>query len=183
MKKMVILGSGGHALNVIDLLLNEQKEFEPVGILDPHFKGNILGVSVLGNDDLLSGLKKKGIEYAFPAIGFGQGVNNVLRRKIFEKLKGLGYKIPSLISSKSFIRSGVRMGEGNFIQAGSVIDSEVILGNNVAIGFHVLDPDEARPRNPFRDPYPSREVFQGYLANLATRRIAVMRLPVIRTAP
>ena len=138
MKDILILGAGGHALNVIDLLLNEQDEFKPAGILDPQFQGEILGVSVIGKDDSLLALKRNGIEYAFPAVGFGEGINNGLRKKIFEQIKRQGFKIPNLISSRSFIRSGVSMGEGNLIQAGSVIDSEVELGSNIAIGFNTL---------------------------------------------
>lgn len=35
-----------------------------------------------------------------------------------------------------------------------------------AIGFHLTDPQEAAPRNPFRRREPTREAFAGYLANL-----------------
>ena len=34
MKPILIFGGGGTALNVIDLLLNEQKKFYPVGYID-----------------------------------------------------------------------------------------------------------------------------------------------------
>ena len=34
MKKILIIGAGGQALNVIDILLNEQDIFKPVGIID-----------------------------------------------------------------------------------------------------------------------------------------------------
>ena len=138
MKNIIVLGSGGHALNVIDLLLHEQKDYKPFGVLDPSAQGDILGVPILGDDSLLESLLAKGIEYAFPAIGFGEGVDNRLRQKIFEKVKSMRFKIPNLISSKAFIRSGVKMGEGNIIQAGSIIDSEVELEDNIALGFNVL---------------------------------------------
>ena len=39
-----------------------------------------------------------------------------------------------------------------------------------ALGYHVVDPDEAAPRNPFRRPTPRREDFDGLLANLAVLR-------------
>jgi len=137
-KKIVILGAGGHALNVIDLLLKEQDEYEPMGILDPAAKGDVLGVPILGGDELLAKLRSDGIEYAFPAIGFGSEVNNGLRRQIYEKIKKCGYKLPNLISSKAFVRSGVKMGEGNIVQAGSVLDTEAELSSNIAVGFNVL---------------------------------------------
>jgi len=87
MKKIIILGAGGHALNVVDLLLNEQNEFEPMGLLDPCGKKDLLGVPLLGDDSMLSKLRDSGIEYAFPAIGFGTQTDNTLRAKVYEKIK------------------------------------------------------------------------------------------------
>lgn len=136
-KKILILGAGGQALNVIDLLLHEQDEFEPIGILDPKAKGDVLGVPILGDDSLLMSLKSKA-EYAFAALGFGAGVNNHLRERVFTQIKEAGYKIPNLISSKAFVRSGVKMGIGNCIQAGSIIDTHAELGDNIAVGLNVL---------------------------------------------
>lgn len=39
-----------------------------------------------------------------------------------------------------------------------------------AVGYHLLDPHEGPPRNPFRHPHPTRERFAGYLANLERLR-------------
>ena len=136
-KKILVLGAGGHALDVIDLLLNEQDEFEPIGVLDPKATGSILGVPVLGDDRLLVTFKKD-VNYAFPAIGFGSGVNNTLRQKVFKNIQEEGFIVPNLISSKAFVRSGVTMGVGNCIQAGCIIDTQASLGDNIAFGFNVL---------------------------------------------
>ena len=48
MEKIVVLGGGGHASNVIDLILNEQEVFEVIGVLDHSAKDDILGIPVLG---------------------------------------------------------------------------------------------------------------------------------------
>ena len=45
-----------------------------------------------------------------------------------------------------------------------------LLFSRFALGFHLHDPDEARPRNPFRDPRPERAAFAGYLRNLEILR-------------
>lgn len=39
-----------------------------------------------------------------------------------------------------------------------------------ALGYHVVDPDEAAVKNPFRKPSPTRADFAGYLENLAILR-------------
>ena len=138
MKEIIILGAGSNALNVIDLLLNEQKDFIPIGILDPKSKGDVMGIPIIGTDKILNKLvKKDSIKYAFPAIGFGKNVDNLLRKKIYEKIKKNKLIIPNLISSRAFIRTGVKMGEGNLIQAGSIIDTNVKLGSNINIGLNV----------------------------------------------
>ncbi len=45
-----------------------------------------------------------------------------------------------------------------------------LLFSRFALGFHLHDPDEARPRNPFRDPRPERGAFSGYLRNVEVLR-------------
>ena len=138
MEKIVVLGKGGHASNVIDLILNEQEVFEVMGVLDPSAKDDILGIPVIGDDSKLAELKSHGIRYAFPGVGFGEKTNNSLRKAIFEKIKEHEFEIPNLVSNRAFVRSEVKMGEGNLIQAGTVIDTRAELGSNIAIGFNVL---------------------------------------------
>ena len=138
MKKILIMGAGGTALNVIDLLLHEQNIFQPVGVIDPIAQGDILGVPVLGNDQILPIIKKElGVKHIFPAVGFGDNVNNTLRKKLYNKAKKHNYKIPNIISKNAFVRHGVEMGEGNLVQAGSILDTKSILGNNINIGLNV----------------------------------------------
>ncbi|PCI27245.1 MAG: hypothetical protein COB67_08990, partial [SAR324 cluster bacterium] len=109
-----------------------------IGILDPSSSEDVLGVPIIGGDEKLSELRSQGVKYAFPAVGFGERTNNSFRQKIFNKIKEEGFEIPNLISSKAFVRSEVKMGVGNLIQAGSVIDTRAELGDNIAIGFNVL---------------------------------------------
>ncbi len=138
MKKIVIMGAGGMATNTIDLIRHEQNQFKVVGILDPVEKIPIMEVPIIGNDDLLGSLKKENINHIFPAVGFGNAINNSLRVKLYHKILDAGYQIPNLISSKAFVRSNVSMGVGNIIQAGSIVDTNVKLNNNINIGFNVV---------------------------------------------
>ena len=34
MKNILLIGGGGHASNIIDLILNEQEEYNPIGYVD-----------------------------------------------------------------------------------------------------------------------------------------------------
>jgi UDP-perosamine 4-acetyltransferase len=147
MKKILLIGGGGHAANIIDLLLNEQDTFTPIGYLDKK-KGNpILGVPWIGDDQCIKEIKSNGVNYAFPAIGFGKNTNNKLRCLIYENLKSENFIIPNLISKYSIVRSEVNFGEGILIQAGSIIDTKSKIDNNVAIGFNVLVSHDAHIMN------------------------------------
>ena len=138
MKNILLIGGGGHASNIIDLILNEQEEYKVIGYIDKKEGPPILGVPWLGNDSSIKNLRKNGVEYGFPAIGFGKNTNNNFRKSIYQNLKLNNFKIPNLISKYAIIRSEVRMGEGVLVQAGSVIDTKSVIGNNVAFGFNVL---------------------------------------------
>ena len=60
MKKIVLIGGGGHCKSVIDVIEQEGK-FKIIGIVDkPEFLGNkVLGYSIIGSDDNLKELAKK----------------------------------------------------------------------------------------------------------------------------
>jgi UDP-perosamine 4-acetyltransferase len=144
MSAIIIAGAGAHAGSVIELLKYEQDRFDVVGIVDPLASGEAHGVPILGDDSILPELKKEGVQYAFPGVGFGQRTDNTLRKKIFLTLKEAGFEIPSLASSHAVIRRNVQIGEGVLIQAGCVIDScstlnaNVLLGLNVLVGHHCI---------------------------------------------
>jgi UDP-perosamine 4-acetyltransferase len=123
---------------VVDLLLHEQDGFEVVGLVDPNRTDDLLGIKVLGGDDLLPDLIQKGITHAFPGVGIASNVDNRLRARIYSMLKRLGFTVPNLISSKANIRSAVEMGDGNLVQMGAVLDVGTKLGNNCVINFGVL---------------------------------------------
>lgn len=137
MKPILIFGGGGTALNVIDLLLNEQKIFYPVGYIDIKRGPKILNIPYLGNYNTFLKLKKKYKNlHAFPAIGYNNKNESKLRKKIFLLLKKKRFVIPSLISNKAIIRSKVKISEGVLIQAGSVIDTGCRIEKNTHIGIN-----------------------------------------------
>ncbi len=79
----ILLGAGGHAKVVIEIL-RETHRYRPVGCLGQPPEGchDLLGVPVLGNDDLLGDLHRQGIEHAFVAIG-----DNRLRQLLIDKVR------------------------------------------------------------------------------------------------
>jgi UDP-perosamine 4-acetyltransferase len=149
--KIVLLGGGGHARVVIDLI-RISGIYEIIGILDSQLEvgSSVSGISVLGNDTLLSDLYNKGIRNACIAIG---SVKDNSRRKIlYEKVKQVGFSVPSLLHPQSIVSKyntkiyeGVQImagaivqtccsiGENTIVNTGAVIEHDCVVGNHVQI--------------------------------------------------
>ncbi len=136
MKKIILIGGGGHALSCIDVIESEKK-FKIVGIVDGNLKKGkkILNYKVIGGDKDLKKIKKN-IKHAFIAVG-QIGISDK-RKNIYNKLKKLGYKIPVIKSPKSVISQNSIINEGSIIHHGVVINSGVTIGRNCIINSNCL---------------------------------------------
>lgn len=133
-QKVVLIGGGGHAKVIIDAVRKSGK-LEIYGILDPKLpKGSLIsGVKVIGNDDMLPELSKKGIKSVFIALASTNSNGCSIRGEIYKKLKKMKFKFPKIVHPDAIIASDVIIGEGAFIAAAVVINPCVIIGNNVII--------------------------------------------------
>lgn len=62
MQKVIIIGAGGHAKSVMDIMLRNG-DYDIIGCLDPSYvhQKNVIGmedVRIIGDDDMLMELKK-----------------------------------------------------------------------------------------------------------------------------
>jgi len=100
-KKILLLGAGGHCMSVIDSLMSSCK-YDSIGIVDKvkpvgytvkdtidNNENFLLGVPIVGCDDDLPRLHEEGFTDAF--ITVGSIGNPQLRRKLYQKLKGIGF--------------------------------------------------------------------------------------------
>ena len=85
-KKIIIIGSGGHARSCLDVILSEKK-YKFLGYIDK----NPGKTNIIGSDKDFKKIFKKA-KYAL--IGIGQIKNYTPRLKIFKKLKKIGFKLP-----------------------------------------------------------------------------------------
>lgn len=132
MQKVIILGGGGHGKVLIDLI-KTSGEFEIIGILDSQLKARstLDRITVLGGDDLLHELNKKGIENA--CIGVGSIRDNSKRKMLYEKVKHTGFSVPYLIHPQSLVSVNVQISEGVQIMAGVIIQTGCMIGENTII--------------------------------------------------
>ena len=133
-EKIIIIGSGKHAKVVADIL-EDMNKYEIVGFIseEHHMNDEFLGYPLLGNDDSLLEIFNKG-EIINAAIGVGGWEDcNKLRKKIYSKVKKIGFQLPNILHPNAIISKNVIMGEANVIFPGVIINTEVILHNNIVI--------------------------------------------------
>jgi sugar O-acyltransferase (sialic acid O-acetyltransferase NeuD family) len=132
MKKKYIIGygAGGHAGVLIDTL-QDNKEFKIIGLIDNIKKKKAHGFRILGNDNELDNIIKKGIKNVFFGIA---GIKNVKRNiKLYNKLESLGFNIVSVIHKSSIISKTTKMGKSIKIFPGVKVNSNVKIGKNVLL--------------------------------------------------
>lgn len=130
-KPVVILGHGGHALVVLDVLRLMGRKV--AGILAPDLPIGTLwqGVPVLGDDDWIA--RPEAARYAF-TLGVGMLPHRPqLRQQLFARLRDQHRDMPVLIHPSAIVAQGVVPGAGAQIMAGVVVQPGVVIGENVLL--------------------------------------------------
>jgi UDP-perosamine 4-acetyltransferase len=131
--QVVGLGAGSHAKVVIEIL-RCRESYELIGLLDPkpelHGK-SVLGVPVLGGDDLLAVLKRDGVCHFF--VGLGSVGDTRPRRRLFELALEYGMRPVDAVHPQAVVSPSAEIGEGVTIMAGAVINACAHLSVNVIV--------------------------------------------------
>lgn len=129
MKKIILIGGGGHCKSVIDAA--ESSGFSVKGILDiPELVGKfVLGKPILGTDD---DIPQYIDEYLFViTVGFIKNPN--FRVKLYNKTKNLGGKFATIIASSAYVSKYATIGEGSVILHQAVVNTDAIIHENCII--------------------------------------------------
>jgi len=141
--RIVVIGAGGHAHVIIDILL-EAKVHEIVGLLTNETSvSKVLDVPRLGGDDLIPDLRASGVTGVMVAIG-----DNRARRRLFDLATTHLLEPVQAIHPSSVIARDVRVGRGVAIMANAVvnpaswIDDNVIINTGATVDHHArIGPD------------------------------------------
>ena len=131
--KVIGLGAGGHAKVIIEAL-QEQGDCELMGLLDvnPELHGQtVLGVPVLGSDDLIPQLLQKGIHHFF--LGVGSTGDTSLRQRLFLYALARGLEPINVIHPRAVVSPSAEIGRGACILAAAVLNADAHLGENVIV--------------------------------------------------
>jgi len=132
LKKIVLVGSGGHAISVIDVI-QSAGEYSICGLIDlPENIGKkVMGYEVVGADDCLEDILSKGVSYA--AVTVGSVGDTLLRQKLFDRLKKIGYLIPNIVDPTAVVSRNAELGEGIYIGKRAVINASSRIGDMAII--------------------------------------------------
>lgn len=130
---LIVLGAGGHAKVIVDIIKKYYKQYNLVGLLAKTNEKNkqVLGTTVLGTDNLLEELFHQGIHKAI--IGIGMIKDYRPRERLYQLVKHFGYQCINVIHQECIVSDYVVFGEGNVFLAGAIINADVIIGNNCII--------------------------------------------------
>ena len=129
MHRLIIIGAGGHAKSCIDVIECEKK-YKILGLVDKNKIKKLGAYKILANDSSLDKIKILS-KNAF--IGIGQIKSANLRKKMFLKLKKIGFNLPVIKSPHSYISKNSSIGEGTIIMHGAYIGPNVKIEKNCII--------------------------------------------------
>ncbi len=136
MKKIVLVGGGGHCRACIDVI-ELGAVYRITGIIDvPEKVGkNVFGYPVIGTDDDLVAAAHQSRNFL---ITVGQIKCSSLRKKLFEKVCLSGGLLPVICSSRAYVSSRACIGPGTIIMHDAVVNAGAVIGANCIINTKAL---------------------------------------------
>ncbi len=132
---VIVIGAGGHGKVVLAAI--KALGITCLGVADSNFERlgeEFCGVKVLGGDEIV-------LKYSPSEVLLVNGIGSIgkieTRRVVFERYKDRGYRFLTLIHPTSIVDPDVKMGEGSFVGAGSVLQVGVEIGSNVLVNTRV----------------------------------------------
>ena len=125
MKKLLLVGAGGHCRSVIDSL--DSGQYQDIGLIDDTSdKCQNLPYRFLGSDADIPELFADG--YSLAAITLGSVGDPSIRIKLYKKYKEIGFEFPVIIDPSAIISKHVTIKEGVYIGKGAIVNTGASLG-------------------------------------------------------
>ena len=142
MKPLILLGSGGHARVLLNLL--RRLPVEILGITDPLRSpmDDFFGIRILGDDATV-------LKYAAEHIELVNGLGSLpkdagLRTELFNKFQKSGYHFKTLIDPNAFVATDAELAEGVQVMAGVIIQTGTIIADNCIVNSGAIVEHDCR---------------------------------------
>jgi sugar O-acyltransferase (sialic acid O-acetyltransferase NeuD family) len=136
LKKLVLLGGGGHCKACIDVIEQEGK-YEIVGILDTKelVTKKLLGYTYIGIDADIAKLSSEGCLFL---ITVGQIKSVSVRKKLSSLLTTNNAELATVISPRAYVSQYTTVGKGSIIMHDVLVNSSASIGKNCIINSKAL---------------------------------------------
>ncbi|MEX1017275.1 MAG: NeuD/PglB/VioB family sugar acetyltransferase [Phycisphaeraceae bacterium] len=128
---LIVIGAGGHARVLLDVLRSMGREVLMLTDHDPACHGKrIEGVLVQGGDEIV-------FKYAPDTVRLVNGIGSVAlpatRQQVYERFTGEGYQFETLVHPSATVADSAQLGPGVQIMASATIQPGARLGQNVLV--------------------------------------------------
>lgn len=130
---VILIGSGGHAKVLVDILRLLDREIIGYVDLEPP-SDSFCGLRYLGNDQDIKNWSPLNVKLV-NGIGIMPKSHN--RYRIFQYFKSQGYEFERIIHPSSIISPNSRLLEGVQVMAGSIIQTDTTIGENTIVNTRV----------------------------------------------
>ena len=136
MKPLLLIGSGGHARSLIDVI-ESTVEWRIHGLvgLPQQVNSSVLGYPVLGCDADLPVLRE---ECSAAVLAIGQLPDSATRVRLAKQLQQLDFELPVLISPHAIISSHAQLGSGTTVGHGAIVNAGAVVGDHCIINTRAL---------------------------------------------
>jgi sugar O-acyltransferase (sialic acid O-acetyltransferase NeuD family) len=139
-KPLLIIGAGGHASVLVDILRQQKREI--LGVVSPQIesKSKVFdGIEHFKSDDDVLKFDNQSVNLVN---GIGSLPGNHLRAVLFNKFKTLGYEFETVVANNAIVSDYAELAEGVQIFAGAIVQTNTSIGANTIINTgSIIDHD------------------------------------------
>lgn len=143
MRRVLLLGGGGHAKCVIEAM-RLCGRFLPAGVIDLKARvgEEVLGVKICGSDCDLPKYYARGVKLCFVTLGStGDPVRRVSLWSLAEKA---GFDFPNIIHPSASVSSYAELGRGIYIGPGAIVNAGAIVHDGAIINSNAVVEHDTR---------------------------------------
>ncbi len=129
MKRLILVGGGGHCKSVIDAAESARYAIEGILDLPSEVGGKVFGYPIIGTDDRIPELAGN-FDFVI-TVGFIKDAS--LRIRLYERIMSSGGHLATVIASTAYVSRHAALGEGTVVLHHASVNAGTIIGNNVIV--------------------------------------------------
>lgn len=127
-KPVIIIGNGGHAKVLTEILLLNKQTI--IGFTTPQQEKNLFQLPYLGDDDCIFNYAPSDV---LLVNGLGSITNTNIRKQLYNQFSSVGYTFPQVIHPRAIVSSYASLGEGVQVMAGAIIQPFTKIADNTIV--------------------------------------------------